>query len=74
MEYRNFIKQLIADILNGKKDYSNITSARDFFYIQYTFLKMGKIPRVREMGLIAREKNLKNGIDILKVRNAYEVK
>ena len=64
MEYQKFIRTLCADILNGKRDYSNITSNRDFFYIQYVFLKMGKMDRVIEMGKIAHDKNIKNGIDI----------
>lgn len=70
MEYREFIRQLIADILNNKKDYSYITSNRDFFYVQYTLLKMGKIDRVIEMGEIAHNRNISNGINLeLDIKN-----
>ena len=73
MDYRSFIRQLTADILNGKKDYSNITSARDFLYIQYTFSKMGLWERVREMGRIANDKNISRGINIEEdKRNPYK--
>ena len=64
MEYRNFIRQLTADILNGKKTYEDITSNRDYLYIQTIFSKMGKIDRVIEMGRLMGIKNRANGIDI----------
>ena len=64
IDYRQFIKQLTADILNGKKTYTDITSNRDYLYIQCIFSKMGHIDRVIEMGRLMGIKNRANGIDI----------
>lgn len=60
MGYRQYIRQLVADILNKKGNPDDIKNPRDFFYVETTLLKMGKIDLVKSMGEIAGKRN-KNG-------------
>ena len=60
MDYRSYIRQLIADILNKKIVIDEIKNPRDFFFVQTTLMKMGKIDMVRSMGELAGKRN-KNG-------------
>lgn len=60
MEYRKYIRQLVADILNNKGNPEDIKNPRDFFYVESTLLRMGKLPLVKSMGEIAGKRN-KNG-------------
>ena len=60
MEYRKYIRQLTADVLNKKKSIEDIKIPSDFFYVQYALLKMRKMEMVKYMGDVASKRN-KNG-------------
>ena len=60
MEYRKYIRQLTADVLNKKKNIEDIKIPSDFFYVQYALLKMRKMEMVKYMGDVASKRN-KNG-------------
>jgi len=50
------IKQLAADIINGKKNISDISSGKILFIIQMIFYKMGYSLLVKQAGTLARER------------------
>lgn len=67
MTYAEQIKDYATKIIEGKIKPETILNSQDFFYIQNEILRRGNTEVVKKMGLIARSRNLKRGIDILSV-------
>ena len=62
MEYRKYIRQLTADVLNKKKSIEDIKIPSDFFYVQYALLKMRRMEIVKDMGELASKRNKNGGL------------